>query len=245
MMRKILLSEMMAVNEILSFRNIPFSIDDNRDSITLDEWHEAPDSDSTFQFNRDYYALFADDIDLTIKENTIGGMKESLPFAVGGTEIFVRICSQSHKLCTIEQMFGCSISLEYYKRYIDLFNAKIQSVSRGVRLPVIPTRKSGKGNNSGYLRFWVFDKHLTMLYYPESSSPIGEVEIEEFYRHSDGEMDIHWNNDRIVAVDAWMEYSPSPTDDPNIKLLLLPKDTPIDTPKDTPKDTPIDTPIDT
>ncbi len=219
-MRKILLCETRAVLEILISQNICISKEEIKNLITKDEWHDTHKNSMLFHFNNDYYALFDDSIDLNIKGNTIGGMRESLPFTVGATSIFVRICKETHKLCTIEQMFGCSMSINYYKDFITIFNEIIQTASQGIQIPLLPTKMP---NNAGYLRFWVFDNYMATLYYPNSPYPVCDVEIEDFYRNRDCEINIHWKNGDIVAIDAWSEYSSTTINNSNSRLLVLKK----------------------
>jgi hypothetical protein len=200
MERNILLSEVVAVSDILKSVNIQIPEDVFISKTITENYRET--NHVLWRFNQDIFISFANESDVKSSQDIIGGMLETLPFTAFGTLVFVRIKQSDHTLCTLEQMFGESLPINCYRRYIQSFNKKLMEIKNKYNLPLFPIQKNK--NKQSYFRYWVFKENMTALYYPNDSLPRYDCETEELYRSDDCGVNLLLDKDNLVAIDGWM-----------------------------------------
>ena len=130
-------------------------------------------------------------------------MRGTLPLTVGGTESAVLISKKTKEPYRLEQLFGVALPIKCYRKYIEVYNARIKQMDHQKIIPTLPIRRPK--NMPGYLRFWVLETYMTVLYYPHCSLPWYDCEIREFYRSDDAEINLLKDKDKIIAIDGWMK----------------------------------------
>ncbi|MDR0521793.1 MAG: hypothetical protein LBH00_08075 [Planctomycetaceae bacterium] len=89
MKRKILLSESISVNAILQQCDI--GVCSSFNAYTTKEEHYYNTKQDGWNFNPDMLVCFVDETELYSPEKMTGGMAGTIPFIIGGTDVYVRI----------------------------------------------------------------------------------------------------------------------------------------------------------
>ncbi|MDR0392298.1 MAG: hypothetical protein LBH59_10360, partial [Planctomycetaceae bacterium] len=199
--RKILLSEVMAVDCIFKNNNISFTMEKMLHAKVIVEYLDTPQK---FSFNRDFALVFIE-LEKSRLMELASAYSSTNPIAVLGPSIFVSYSPVVLELLKLEFMFGGSLPINNYRCYIQPFNQKLAQIAGNRELPVFPTRKPTSRKQIGYFRYWVFKERMTALYYPNDSLPRYDCDIEEYYRSDDCGINLLLDQDKIVAVDGWMK----------------------------------------
>ena len=199
--RKLLLSELITVDSVLSQFGISSGYEMAQNSTVFCEVMD--DSKKQFLFNHDISYEFIDlEQRKRMKMEYSSAMSSTHPLVVMGPNIYVAYAPKESLLVGIDFMFGTSLPIKYYRRYITAFNEKLESISDNGYLTSFPTNRRKK---QGYLRFWVFKERMTALFYLNDNLPRYDCDIEEYYRHDDCGVNLLKDNGKIVAIDGWMK----------------------------------------
>jgi hypothetical protein len=221
--RKLLLSEMITIDNI--FRDNNISLDTNMvmdASIVI----ESMDKPEKFSFNMDFLYEFVLREEKRLIKPAVTFCSSTNPVAVmvTGPLIFVSYSPSASKLLRLEFMFGESLPINYYRRYIQAFNQKIIQIAGNYDLPVFPICKSASRKQIGYFRYWVFKEYMTALYYPQDSMPRYHCKIEEYYRADNCGINLLLDRNKIVAVDGWMNVPDELKYTSDMRLLISEKE---------------------
>lgn len=215
--RKLLLSELMAVDSVFTDRGIPSNIKMTEKSIVLCEVirNEA----KRFVFNSDI-SLELTTLEARRQMKHSSAISSTNPICIMGPEIYISYSLDELSLVRVDFMFGESLPINYYLKYIIPFNHQLESISGRYELPQFPIKASRR--KTGYFRYWVFQECMTALYYPDHVSPRYDCRIEEYYRSDDCGINLLLEKDqnKIVAVDGWMRMPDDLKTISNRKLMV-------------------------
>jgi hypothetical protein len=218
--RKILLSEIVTIDSILKDNNISLVTEKIANTTVLVEYMDIP---KKLSFNGDIALDF-----IEVEKSRLMEFKSvyasTNPIAVMGPCIFISFSPKISELIKLEFMFGESLPINYYRRYIQSFNKKLMAITGNCELPVFPTSKPQSRKQIGYFRYWVFKERMTALYYPQDSMPRYDCEIEEYYRSDDCGINLLLDRDKIIAVDGWMNVPDELKHTSDMRLLISEKE---------------------
>jgi hypothetical protein len=217
--RKLLLSETITIDSVFEDNNIVPATEMIFDANIIIESIDTP---KNFSFNKDFLYEF-----VAIEERRFLEPKSvyasTNPITVMGPCVFVLYSSKVSKLMQLEFMFGDSLPINNYRRYIQPFNQRLAQITGNRELPVFPTRKPNSRKQIGYFRYWVFKERMTTLYYPNDSLPRYDCDIEEYYRSDDCGINLLLDKDKIVALDGWMKVPEELKHTSDMRLLISKK----------------------
>jgi hypothetical protein len=219
--RKILLSEMIAIDSIFTDNNILFKLENMLNITAVVEYMDVPEK---FSFNRDIACIFVESEKRKLLMKRASAYSSTNPIAIMGPCIFVSYSPDTSELLKFEFMFGDSLPINNYRRYIQPFNQKLAQIGGNCELPVFPTQKPHSRKQIGYFRYWVFKERMTALYYPNDSLPRYDCDIEEYYRSDDCGINLLIDKDKIVAVDGWMKVPEELKHTSDMRLLISEKE---------------------